>query len=152
MAADTLPVAEYTFAVPAGWERVTPESSMRLAQLRVPDVTGDCTVVFIKAGGDAKSNIDRWAAQVVDAEGKPTTPTIKSRTLAGVEVTTVELAGTYLDGMPGQPRTPREGWMFRGAILPGTPMSTFVRMTGPADAMNAHTAGWEALIDSVTTH
>lgn len=148
--AEPFAVGEYTFTVPSGWQRVTPEGSMRLAQLRAPGDAGECTVVFIKAGGDAKSNIDRWAAQVVDASGKPTTPVTKTLTIAGVEVTTVELAGTYLDGMPGQPRTPRERWVFRGAIIPGTPMSTFIRMTGPAAAMNAHSAGWDALVASMT--
>lgn len=140
-----------TFTPPESWTRNTPSSSMRVAEFVVPDASGDaskaCTLVFFMPfGGTIEANVQRWSGQVLDAAQKPATPKVETIDAAGVQITTVELIGTYLDGMPGAERTPRNDWMFRGALIPIGGGIASVRMTGPKDAMAAHAQAWRDLL------
>lgn len=141
-----------TFKVPDGWKSVPPGNSMRLAEMQVPDASGDaakgCTVVFATAGGDVKANIDRWVGQVKDASGQPPTPVLKTRAGAGLTVHIVELTGSYSPGM-GDSKV-YENWMLRGAITQTAQGMLFVKMTGPAEQMKAAGPAFEAMIDGMT--
>lgn len=139
-----------SLTVPEGWKQVPPANSMRLAEIQVPDASGDaakaCSIAFSTAGGDVQSNIDRWAGQVHDASGQPATPKTDSRTVGGLKVTVTELAGSYA-GM-GDP-APHTNWMLRGAIIETPQGLLFVKMTGPAEQMAASAKAFNAMIDGL---
>jgi hypothetical protein len=140
--------AGLSFPLPDGWKQVPPSVSMRLAEVQVPDATGDpakaCLVTFSTAGGDVQANIDRWATQVRDAAGQPAKPDVQKRTVGGMNVTIAELTGAY-SGM-GDP-TPRPNWTMRGAIIEAPGELVFVKMTGPAEQMAAAGPGFDRMID-----
>lgn len=150
-------VANLIFKVPDGWKQVPPANQMRVAELQVPDPSGDaaktCVAAFSVAGGDPKANIGRWAGQVTDAEGKPATPRVSERTVEGIKVTIVDLAGAYTNTMGNEPR--RENWAMRAAILEGMPdpamhgQALFIKMTGPAERMAAAAPAFDAMIDGL---
>lgn len=95
--------------LPEGWKRNPPANQMRLAEANVPDASGDpakaCLVVFSTAGGSVSDNISRWAGQVRDAQGQPVAGTPATKQVGGVNVTTVEMTGTFA----GMGDTPAQG-------------------------------------------
>jgi hypothetical protein len=151
-------VGPLSFAVPQGWVPRPPSSSMRLAEMLVPanpqagnlyTPHTDALVAFFRLGGSVEDNVGRWAASMTDAQGKPVTPTIVVKEIAGLKVHDVQMNGTYLDGMPGGERTSREAWGFRAAIIEtGLPL-TFIRMTGPQSLMEAHADEWTQMLESM---
>ncbi|MBX3382297.1 MAG: hypothetical protein KF864_02190 [Phycisphaeraceae bacterium] len=154
----TFSAGDLRFDLPAGWQSVPPANAMRLAEVHVPapqgaDPAAICLLTFSRAGGNIEDNITRWAGQVRTPDGAPATPVRTTIERAGLTITLVEFRGTFMDGMPGssQPPTAREGWIFRGAILPTQPMATFIRMTGPAESMLAAEEGWQSLVASART-
>ena len=147
----TMPALGLRFTLPAGWKQVPPANSMRLAEVQVPDASGDaakaCTIALSSAGGTVASNIDRWVGQVKDAAGKPPKADPVTRQVAGLQVTTVELEGTYAGMGDG---APRPSYMLRGAIVESPQGLLFIKMTGPADAMKASAPAFKAYIDSMS--
>lgn len=136
--------------LPEGWKRNPPANQMRLAEANVPDASGDpakaCLVVFSTAGGSVSDNISRWAGQVRDAQGQPVAGTPATKQVGGVNVTTVEMTGTFA-GMGDTP--PKENWTLRGAIIETSQGLLFIKMTGPAESMKAALPGFNAMVDSV---
>jgi len=51
--------------------------------------------------------------------------------------------------MPGGPKTPREKWTLRGAVIETTPMLTFAKMMGPEEAMKNSQSSWDAMIAGI---
>lgn len=137
--------------IPAGWISSPPSSPMRLAELTVPDPSGDaartCLTTISIAGGDVASNIARWEGQVKDASGQPAKAQTVVRDIAGMKVHVVEIRGTY-QGMSDPAPLPE--WMMRGAIVESGPQMVFIKSTGPAEGMTRITEGWNALVDSIT--
>ncbi len=150
-ASGTVNVAGVTLAVPPGWKSVPPSNPMRLAEVSVPDASGDaakaCTVAFSTAGGDVESNIARWAGQVKDASGQAAKPTTTTRTVAGMPVHIAEMTGSYSAGMSDT--TVHANWMLRGAIVETPAGMLFIKMTGPAEPMAAAGAAFNAMIDGL---
>jgi hypothetical protein len=66
--------------------------------------------------------------------------------VGGVKVHIFSSSGAYQDGMPGGPKTPREKWTLRGAVIETTPMLTFAKMMGPEESMTAAKPAWDAMI------
>jgi hypothetical protein len=145
-------VAGLSLAVPSGWKSVTPSNPMRLAELSVPDASGDaskaCTVAFSTAGGDIAANIERWAGQVKDGSGQPSKATPTTKTVAGMTVHVVEMTGAFSAGMGDA--TVRENWMLRGAIVETPTGLLFIKMTGPAEPMAAAGPAFNSMIDGLT--
>jgi hypothetical protein len=146
--ADDEPAAiEWT--VPSAWRKVPNSSSMRLATYAVPHAPSDgvdADVSVTRAGGDTSSNITRWAGQF---EGSAP-PEPKTRTVHGIEVTTVEIKGTYTNSMnaAGKPQT---GWALLAAIVKTPGMPYFFKMTGPAATVEAARGAFTAMIDGIHT-
>lgn len=69
-----------SFAIPDGWKRQAPQSSLRLAELVPPRAEGETAdgllVVSFFAGGAGsfEANVTRWASQVTDERGAPRAP------------------------------------------------------------------------------
>lgn len=147
VAGDSIRVAELTFPIPQGWSARAPSNSMRLAELQVPDASGDenlnCVAAFSLAGGDIESNIARWIGQFTNA----TPATRDRRTIGGRTVYLVEISGDY-HGMGMGPSLSNQ--MMRAAIVerPGQ-QNLFIKMTGPRDRMASIAEGWDALVNGM---
>jgi len=151
----TIAVAGVLLTPPVGWEPVEPESRMRKAQFAAPAAEGDQAaqvVVFhfgAGQGGSVEANLARWARQVLDESGEPVIPEITQEEGEILRTTVAVYQGEYQSGMPGQPREPRPGWMLLGGIVEGGPEGPlFVRMTGPASAVEPQLDRFETFIRS----
>jgi hypothetical protein len=150
--------AGLTWDVPNGWGSITPDGLMRKAQYAAPAPEGsaaesaECVVYYFGPagqGGDAESNVQRWSQQVLDEQGAPAEPARMEFNVGDLKVTTVAYVGSYLSGMPGGPQTPMPDSMLLGAIIEGGPEgSIFIKMTGPADVVDAHREAWEMMVRS----
>ncbi len=113
-----------TWVIPPGWKAETPSSTMRRAQYRVPGPGGDaeCVVFYFGPGqgGDAPSNAKRWASQfqAPDGRGAAALQTAELR-VGDLEVTTVEVEGTYSGGMAGAATGAKPDYRLIGAIVAG---------------------------------
>lgn len=131
---------DFKFAVPAGWNSVTPSSPMRKAEIYVPgpEGTGKAGEAIITVfhfgpgqGGTVQLNVDRWFGQF-DGDNEAKGAATAKETIGTVPVTFARARGTFQSGMPGQPTTPLEGQALLGAILESPNGDVYVKMTGPA--------------------
>ncbi len=149
-------VGAFTFKRPATWAWVPVNSAMRKAQLHVSDPTdpaapgADITFFHFGAGqgGGVDANISRWLGQFAET-GDALKPVIEKAEVKGTKVTRVRVAsGTFSSGMPGGPTTPMTNYGLYGAILESPEGDVFVKMTGPADLVNAAAPNFEAMVQS----
>ncbi len=130
--------------MPVGWQEAPNPSTLRLATYRVP---GGVEVSVSRAGGAMEANIQRWIAQFdgVGREGRV------ERTVRGLHVVTVDVAGTYLgSGMAiGPAAEPKGGWALVGAIVESRSPSYFFKMTGPVAAVRAARPVFDRFIDGI---
>jgi len=102
---DKLVIQGFAAPVPSVWTPSQPASTMRVAQFSLPPTggaeAGELAAYFFPTGqgGSHQANIERWASQFVNAEGKPVAPKISSSKRGDTEVTLVELHGTYARGV-----------------------------------------------------
>ena len=153
------PHGELQWATPAGWTAEKPSSPMRMAQYRVPAMAGDseageCVVFYFGPGqgGDASSNVARWAAQFTAPGGGQAESRVTEKKLGSRLVTRIEVAGTYQAtsmSFGGETPPPRPGYMLLGAIVPGGDANWFFRCTGPERTMQANRAGFDGLVASI---
>lgn len=144
----TINALNLSFTVPAGWQSSPPSNQMRLAEIHIPDASGDagkaCLIVFATAMGTVDENIGRWGTQVHGPDGQPAKPDVQDRTVAGMPAKTVELHGSFQN--MGE-STPHENWVMRGAIIQTPQGLLFVKMTGPADQMAAQAGAFKTMLD-----
>lgn len=136
------------WTVPKGWSE-GPQKPMRVATYLVDGT--ECAVFWFGPGqgGTVDENIDRWAGQF---EERPN-PVRDTRTIAGLRVTRVAFAGTFLVPGPDMQATGREpGWKMLGALVDGPEGMVFFKMTGPAAAIDGVTADFDAMLASLTSH
>lgn len=131
-----------SYKVPEAWTVEKPTSEMRLAQYKLPKSAGDgedaLLVVFYFGpgqGGTTQANIDRWVNQVKQPDGSPSQDKAKTETLTvnGLQVTTVDVKGTYSGGMSqdSAPKNSNSIYRLRGAVIETPKGSYFVKLTGP---------------------
>jgi hypothetical protein len=155
---DRVDVGGLTFKTPEGWEYQHPTSAMRRAELGVRGDGGTAGLVVYFFGnqgaGSSQANIDRWVGQFKNADGTPITASkpVTSK-IAGLEVTQVEVAGTYMGGMgagaadaQGQP-----GQRMIAAIV-DTPKGPFYfKFLGADEVVIQNREALEGLFASMTT-
>jgi hypothetical protein len=131
--------------MPEGWQEAPNPSTMRLATYHAP---GGVEVSVSRAGGATEANIQRWIAQF-DGLGHEERA---ERTVHGLHVVLVDLAGTYLGGgmTPGAPSEPRPDWAMVGAIVETRSSPYFFKMTGPAASVRTARAAFDRLVEAVT--
>lgn len=142
--------------VPASWKRLRPSSQMRRAELELPPVEGDmnpgnlAVFVFPEGAGTVQANVDRWQQQFKGDDGQ--TPEVVSAKVQGqnVEVTRVEVAGTYVEPpFAGGGTFPN--YRLLGAIVETTDGSYFLKLVGPDKTIQAAEEGFNAMIASMKT-
>lgn len=148
----TFAVSELNFTRPAKWEWVAIQPSMRKAQLKVPNASGDPgEVIFFhfgpNNGGGTQANVERWWHQFQGSKEET-----KARTEEGkagnAKVTYVFAEGTYMSGMPGGAATPKAGYALAGAIIEDPAGNVFVKYTGPKALVQGSVADFKKLVES----
>lgn len=135
---------------PKEWVEEQPTSAMRKAQLRLPKAgadTEDASLVvyfFGGQGGTPQANIDRWAGQFEQPDGKSSHDVLQSsqRKVAGMDVHEADLSGTYVaETSPGSgERVHKENWRMLASIVSAPNGPHYVKLVGPA----ATIAHWES--------
>ncbi|MBX7207461.1 MAG: hypothetical protein K1X78_04045 [Verrucomicrobiaceae bacterium] len=132
-----LTVADLKFKFAPPWKAVESSSPMRAGTLQVAvegsDKPAEAVFYYFGAGqgGDVEANVTRWFSQF---EGEPE----KNReevTVGDKKITVVKATGTYLDGPPFGPKTPKAGYALLGAIVPAAEANVFIKFTGPKDGV-----------------
>lgn len=146
----TFKVSTLTFARPTAWEWVPTQSTMRQAQLKVPNPSGEAgEVVFFHFGpggaGGTAANIERWFRQFEGGKAASKGRT-EEATVSNTKVTYVHAEGTYLSGMPGGPQTPKPGFAMLAAIVEDPAGHVFVRFTGPKAVVEKATEDFKGMI------
>lgn len=144
-----------SFVTPTAWLSVTPKSTMRRAEYRIPPLEDDKEegelVVFLFGpgqGGTIEANVDRWFKQFEAAGGRPAQgEKHEKREVNTLRVTVVETAGRYVESMM-QP-APRENWRLYGIIAETPKGNFFLKATGPDKTMLASRGALEALVSSL---
>lgn len=150
----TVDVGGLTFEAPASWKKVQPKNSMRRAQLNPPAASGDkdpaelAVFAFPGGAGTVQQNVQRWQSQFQDAAGKA--PKVESRAVKGknIDVTRVEVAGTYTDSLAG--KGPQPDFRLLGAIVETPGAAFFLKLVGPEKTIAAIKPEFEKLIASIT--
>ena len=159
-APSTFAAGDFTFAVPTGWNSVTPSSPMRKAELRVPgpEGTGAAGEAIITVfhfgqgqGGTVQQNVDRWFGQF-DGDDETKGAATAKETIGTVPVTFARARGTFQSGIPGQPTTPLEGQALLGAILESPDGDVYVKMTGPAPTVEKAEPAFVQMIRAACGH
>jgi hypothetical protein len=146
-------VGGLTFAAPPAWTQVAPKSSMRKAQLNIapaaPDTDPAEMVVFVFPGGagTVEANVTRWRNQFEDASGSPPELKKKSLKVDGLDVTRVEVAGTYTDPFSG--KGSQKGYRLLGAIVETPTNGYYFKLTGPDKTVAAAAPAFDQLISSI---
>jgi hypothetical protein len=140
------------WSVPKTWTDL-PGSSMRVATYKVPPAKaaepGEVSVFFFGPGqgGSIDANVERWSRQF---EGTPK-PTRSLKTVNGLPLTLVQIAGTYL--APGGPMMQSQGkkpdYRLLAAIVEAPGGLIFFKLTGPAATVGAAQADFDGLLASL---
>lgn len=155
-ATQALDVGGLTAQVPAAWKKLRPTSSMRQAELEIPAAQGDdrpgnlAVFVFPQGAGTVQANVQRWQQQFKAADG--TTPAVQSETVKGkdVEVTRVEVAGTYVEPpFSGGGTFPNSRLL--GAIVETPRAAYFFKLVGPDATIQAAEKSFDAMIGTMAT-
>lgn len=109
------PLGDVNYKVPQGWIAEQPASQMRKSQFRWPGVEGSDDAVlaeffFPGGGGSVEANLERWYGQFRQPDGSETASHVKrdEKTVNGLKVTIVYVAGTYLQ--------PKNAMMMSGPV------------------------------------
>jgi hypothetical protein len=148
----TFKVSEFTFTRPASWEWVETTSSMRKAQLKVPDPKSKASadVIFFHFGkgdgGGTKANVERWLGQFKEPRDQINSKT-EEVTVGKHKVTYVQAQGTYMSGMPGGPQSAMPDYALAGAIIEAVQGNVFIRMSGPKDLVKASLPDFKKMVE-----
>jgi hypothetical protein len=137
---------------PATWVWQQPTVQFRTLQYSVPG-SGDSTEAaeliigqFIGDGGSVQQNVDRWVSQFRTADGKPVTPKREDKTVGDLQLTLVELKGSY-SGMASS--GPKEGTVQLVAMIVAPGRNVVVRLVGPEKTVEAQRADWDKLVAGI---
>lgn len=149
----TIGEGKLTFTAPEGWKKKQPATRIVEAEFEVPAAKEDEAagrLTAMGAGGSIEANIERWVGQFVDSPK----PKLDKLSVAGCQVTVVDLAGTYKD-TPGGPvaggRTIlREDYRMLGAIVETKDAGNyFLKLYGPKDTITGAHDGFVQLVKSL---
>jgi hypothetical protein len=144
------------WTTPSKWQ-TGPDKAMRAATYLIPATAGDSEggecAVFSNIGGGVAANIDRWIGQFEQPDGSPSASKAKQarETINGMQVTTVDLTGTFAGGgmAMGAPATKKTGYRLLGAIVETPQGEIFFKLTGPAKTVAAAQNDFRSLLKSI---
>ncbi|MEW6050236.1 MAG: hypothetical protein AB1644_04140 [Candidatus Zixiibacteriota bacterium] len=150
-------IAGVTFRTPSDWNDLGP-SGMRKANYTYGPTGGDkdsaTMAVFYFGqgqGGGIKDNIERWINQMSLPDGSdPHVATTQSeRTVDGMTVHWVELAGTYsasMGGMMSGASEQKTGYRMAAVVLEAPEGNLFFKLTGPDATAKEMIGAFKAMI------
>lgn len=127
-------VSGFRFRVPAGWQRaeLTPaQQGFVDARFEIPEHGEDVKLTLSTTGGGVEANIQRWIGQFQLPAG--VAPDSEQLEVDGVPVTLVDIRGEF----QGMGQAPQSGWRMLGAAFAGAPRDFYIKLTGPADVVDA---------------
>jgi hypothetical protein len=147
--------APFSFAAPPGWAASPPTSGMRMAQFDLPGKWPDggavqC-VVFSAMLGGRQGNIDRWIGQVGQTDGSPSNAKAKitESKVGKLNITRVEIRGTYVDGMAKVKRESDDALLLGAVIDAGSDEVWTIKLAGPRSEVEPEMAKFDALLASI---
>lgn len=152
-----LTVAGLVFTAPGPWKAKDPDSPRAMTRggftfvppedSKLESVDADFYHFGGGQGGSVEANITRWVNQFVDDDSRKSKVTEK--TLGEIEVSFVDVEGTFLEGPPFAPpaaKKKRTGFALAGVIIPRDDGPVFIKMTGPAESVAAARDALEAMV------
>jgi hypothetical protein len=146
-------------AVPTAWSRVPAASEVRAAQWRIPggaDADGELVLFYFGKGkgGGAEENVDRWCAQFTqpDGRGSRDAAVVTVRTVNGLRVTEVEVAGTYRPAPMAGGGPPQPGARLLAAVVEGGDGPWFLKAVGPDAVIAKAKPGFDGVLASLEPH
>jgi hypothetical protein len=147
------------FTAPDGWQKVAIASSMRVAQYSLPRADGDAEdaelvlYYFGGGGGSVDANIERWLGQVQQPDGRPSSAFAKkeARTVNGLEVTLLDVRGTYIAEMaPGaSERHNKSNFRLRAGVVTTPQGPYYIKLTGPQNTVAKWDQSFERFVASL---
>lgn len=147
------------FTVPEGWIVQIPAGTMRKAQFQLPKEGNDpedaqlILYYFGGEGGSKKDNLERWAGQFVQPDGRSSQDVLETSTrkVNGMEVLEASITGTFdSELMPGQgDRVRLENWSMLAAIIDTPDGPYFAKMTGPKGTVARWESSFRAWVSSL---
>ena len=140
---------------PTTWKAL-PDRPMRAGTFTVPAVAGDpeageMAVFFFGAGqgGSVEANITRWIGQFQNPAAPPKRATQK---INGLNVTTIEVAGTYLfsPSPMSTEKTPKPGFRMLAAIVEAPEGPVFFKFTAPVKTVAANEGAFQSMLKSIS--
>lgn len=146
-------VAGLRMPKPPSWQWQVPIAQFRTLQYSVPTrgaSAGDAELtisVFNEGdGGSIDLNVQRWKSQFMSDDGSPAPATSADRTVDGIPIKLVELAGFY-QGV-GQ-AAPRPDIMLLGAIVQHAGRTLYIRVIGQTATVEASRARFDAMVNGL---
>ena len=151
--------AGLTFTAPQGWQQGKPGSPMRVAEFTLPRAEGDAEdaqlvlYFFGGQGGSVDANIQRWVAQMQQADGTPSSAVAKkqSRKVNGLAVTLVDVSGTYIaETAPGATeRHNKPRFRLRAGVIETAQGPYFVKLIGPEKTVTRWDHAYDQFVGSL---
>jgi hypothetical protein len=152
-------VSGLSWQAPASWKS-QPQRPMRAATYAIPAAPGDseggeCVVYYFGPGqgGGVEANVERWIGQFEAPGGGSAADLAKrsERTVNGLEVTLLDLSGTYLfKPFPMAPQaTKKPAYRMLAAIVQGKDAPVFFKLTAPAKTAAQTEADFNKMIESL---
>lgn len=136
---------------PRGWVAQQPSSSMRVAQYGLPGPAGEATLgIFFFGpgqGGSVEANIERWYGQFKQEDGQPAQGRRWTRQVRDIEITGVDISGTFSGGMGSA--EPQADYRMLGAIAVHRSGTVFFKLTGPAQTIEQWAASFDEFLGSL---
>lgn len=152
VSADTPELAGIAWSVhePLTWR--TPSSAMRNAEYFVGEGAAEAVMTvfhFPGMGGGIEENVARWTGQFQNSEGGPADAAVETKTIGGLEVTTIDTRGTFTNSMPmaGQ-AGPQGNQRMLGAIVVGPNGPVFFKLIGPEASVGTAESAFGDLVES----
>jgi hypothetical protein len=144
---------------PGSWKSAG-QKPMRAATYTVPAAPGDseageCAVYYFGEGqgGGVQANVDRWVGQFKQPDGKASKDVAHTgkKTIHGLNVTTVDVTGTYtgMGGPMAPTHTAKNGYRLLGAIVEGPGGAVFFKFTAPAKTVAASQATFDKMLETL---
>lgn len=136
---------------PSEWRSVPPSSSMRKAEYEVPGADGGAVAnlaIFEGNMGSVDDNVARWVGQFSERE----TDAVRRELVVGeagkeVNVTLVDVAGTFSGGMAGDGAQSRQRML--GAIVEVGDSFYYMKLLGPESTVTHWEEGFESFVQSI---
>lgn len=135
-----------------------PDRPMRVATYNIgeADNAPECAIYYFGPGqgGDVDANIQRWIGQFEQPDGSKSSDkaTVGKREVNGLQVTTIDLTGTYNASMGGPMSGQKQampGYRMLGAIIDAPKGPVFFKLTGPQELVGGAESDFSQMVESV---